>query len=144
MTGRRAPSFWAKGGYHERIRNGLCAERDKSCVGSIGHPLAQLPAAIRTDLWEIRAGRLCQPRHQSDEKSLVFEVLLNGTCGLTTKIERDRQIEGWKTCVFQSDQSGGFALWPFCGQSSHKLPLMATISCFLVRTLRVSKRKRTV
>ena len=35
-------------------------------------------------------------------------------------------------------------LWPFCGQSSHKLPLLATISCFLERTLRVSKRKRTV
>ncbi len=35
-------------------------------------------------------------------------------------------------------------LWPFCGQSSHKLPLLATISCFLKRTLRVSERKRTV
>jgi len=35
-------------------------------------------------------------------------------------------------------------LWPFCGQSSHELPLMATISCFLERILRVSKRKRTV
>jgi len=32
----------------------------------------------------------------------------------------------------------------FCGQSSHELPLMATISCFLERILRVSKRKRTV
>jgi len=29
-------------------------------------------------------------------------------------------------------------LWPFCGQSSHKLPLLATISWVSERTLRVS------
>ena len=29
-------------------------------------------------------------------------------------------------------------LWPFCGQNSHKLPLLATISCVHKLTLRVS------
>ncbi len=33
-------------------------------------------------------------------------------------------------------------LWPFCGQSSHQLPLMATIYCISETTLRVSQRKR--
>ena len=60
-TQRGAPSFafLAKGGYRERIRNGICAERTKVASAALlpapssgaegtGHPRAQLPAAIRT------------------------------------------------------------------------------------------------
>jgi hypothetical protein len=63
-----APSFafLAKGGHHERIRNGVCAERTKVASAAslpapstssgqalaqnarTGHPRAQLPAVIRT------------------------------------------------------------------------------------------------
>ena len=36
-TQRSVPSFafFARGGDHKRIRNGFCAERARSCVGSI-------------------------------------------------------------------------------------------------------------
>src|SRR5208282_4068634 len=54
------------------------------------------------------------------------------------------QYDGGKRIPAPEPQNDPRQLWPFCGQSSHELPLMATTSCFLERTLRVSKRKRTV